>query len=137
VPIPPALMTEVLAYLLDRGGKRGALFRTAAKRRRLSCRDLCRIVRQASERAGLGKLVTPKTLRHSYATHLMDRGVSLAVIASLMGHRSPAETGVYLHVLGDRPRQAVAGLVVPPANNEMPLVNGEPEVKRKLEGGAR
>lgn len=112
VPIPPALMTEVLAYLLDRGGKRGALFRTAAKRRRLSSHDLCRIVRQASERAGLGKLVTPKTLRHSYATHLMDRGVDLAVIASLMGHRSPAETGVYLHVLGDRPRQAAERLVI-------------------------
>ncbi len=37
----------------------------------------------------------------------MDAGVDLAVIASLMGHRSPSETGVYLHVLEDKPRQAV------------------------------
>ena len=42
----------------------------------------------------------------------MDRDVDLAVISSLMGHRTPAETGVYLHVLGDRPRQAVDRLAV-------------------------
>lgn len=106
VPIPDGVFTEVLAHLLERGGKRGPLFRTAVKRRRVNLHYVTQVVRRAAERAGLVK-VTPKVLRHSYATHLMDRGVSLAVIASLMGHRSPAETGVYLHVLGDRPRRAV------------------------------
>ena len=57
--------------------------------------------------AGLGGAITPKTLRHSFATHLMDRGVDLAVIASLMGHRSAAETGVYLHRLPGRQEAAV------------------------------
>ena len=52
-------------------------------------------------------------MRHSYATHLMDQGVDLAVISSLMGHRSPAETGVYLHVLEGRSREAVNHLSVP------------------------
>jgi site-specific recombinase XerD len=107
IPIPEAVFTELLAYLLERGGRRGPLFRTAARSQRITARHVCDVVRQAAERAGLPKLVTPKVLRHSYATHLMDRGVDLAVIASLMGHRSPAETGVYLHVLGDRPRTAV------------------------------
>ena len=65
------------------------------------------MVCRAAERAGITREVTPKALRHSYATHLMDRGVDLAVIARLMGHRSPAETGVYLHVLKDRPQPAV------------------------------
>ncbi len=110
VPIPDGVFTEVLAYLLERGGQRGALFRTRAWRKRLIARDVCEVIRRAAERAGLSKLVTPKLLRHSYATHLMDRGVDLAVIASLMGHRSPAETGVYLHVLGDQPRTAVQQL---------------------------
>jgi integrase/recombinase XerD len=54
--------------------------------------------------------VTPKVLRHSFATHLMDRGVDLAVIASLMGHRSPQETGVYLHVLEQNMEEAVQRL---------------------------
>lgn len=112
VPIPQGVFTELLAHLVERGGKHGALLKTVAKGKRVSAKIVCEVVRKAAEKAGLEKLVTPKTLRHSYATHLMDRGVDLAIIASLMGHRSPAETGVYLHVLGDRPRQAVDRLAV-------------------------
>ena len=107
VPVPQAVFTELLAYLLERGGIRGPLLRTAHKRRRLSPNVICRMIRDVATRAGLGEEVTPRTLRHSYATHLMDRGVDLAIIASLMGHRSPAETGVYLHALENRPRDAV------------------------------
>jgi integrase/recombinase XerD len=110
IPIPRAVFTELLAYLLERGGVRGPLLRTWAKRHRLSSHAICRMVRDVALRAHLGERVTPRTLRHSYATHLMDRGVDLAIIASLMGHRSPAETGVYLHVLEVPPRSAVAKL---------------------------
>lgn len=106
VPIPAAVYTELLAYLLDHG-KRGPLFRTRLRGSRLRACDVCEVVRLAAERAGLAPGVTPRTLRHTFATHLMDRGVDLAVIASLMGHRSPQETGVYLHVLPGRPRAAV------------------------------
>lgn len=111
VPIPEALYTELLAYLLDQG-KRGALFRTAVRKSRLRVHDVCAIVRDAAKRAGFDDAVTPRTLRHSFATHLMDRGVDLAVIASLMGHRSPQETGVYLHVLPGRTTAAVRKLKV-------------------------
>jgi len=107
IPIPDGVYTELLAYLLDRGGKRGALFRTTAHGRRISAKDVCVVVKNATERARVEGLVTARTLRHSFATHLMDRGVDLAVIASLMGHRSPAETGVYLHVLPQRCEAAV------------------------------
>lgn len=107
VPIPDGVFSELLAYLCERGGKRGALFRTAAKHSRVSTKGVSEVVRQAANRARLTKVVTPKVLRHSFATHLMDRGVDLAVISELLGHRSPSETGVYLHVLPDRPRQAV------------------------------
>jgi integrase/recombinase XerD len=111
VPIPEAVYTELLAYLLDHG-KRGPLFRTTVRKSRLRVNDICEIVRVAARRAGLPDYVTPRTLRHSFATHLMDRGVDLAVIASLMGHRSPQETGVYLHVLPGRPQAAVGKLPV-------------------------
>lgn len=106
VPIPEAVYTELLAYLLDHG-KRGPLFRTTVRKSRLRVNDICDIVRATARRAGLPDYVTPRTLRHSFATHLMDRGVDLAIIASLMGHRSPQETGVYLHVLPGRPQDAV------------------------------
>jgi integrase/recombinase XerD len=100
IPIPEALYTELLAYLLEYG-RRGPLFRTSAKHRRLRAKDVC-----------LRSDITPRTLRHSFATHLMDRGVDLAVIASLMGHRSPQETGVYLHVLPGRTQAAVRTLPI-------------------------
>lgn len=109
IPIPEALYTELLAYLLDHG-KRGPLFRTQARRQRISAKDVGDVVGAAAQRAGLRDGVTPRTLRHSFATHLMDRGVDLAIIASLMGHRSPHETGVYLHVLPQRPEAAVRRL---------------------------
>jgi integrase/recombinase XerD len=109
IPVPDGVYTEVLAYLLDHG-KRGALFRTATHARRIRSIDVCDVVHRAAQRAGLRADVTARTLRHSFATHLMDRGVDLAIIASLMGHRSPQETGVYLHVLPGRAEQAVAKL---------------------------
>jgi integrase/recombinase XerD len=107
IPIPEGVYTELLAYLLERGGKRGPMFRTQAKRCRITPKDVATVVREAANRAGLTGRVTARTLRHSFATHLMDRGVDLAVIASLMGHRSPSETGVYLHVLPQRQEAAV------------------------------
>jgi integrase/recombinase XerD len=109
IPIPDGVYIELLAYLLERG-KRGPLFRTAARHKRLALKDVCNIVAAAADRAGLSDDVTPKALRHSFATHLMDRGVDLAVIASLMGHRSPQETGVYLHVLPGKREAAVRTL---------------------------
>ena len=110
VPIPGAVFTELLAYLHERGGRRGPLFRTEARHSRITERFLTEAVRRAAERARIEWRVTPRTLRHSYATHLMDAGVDLAVLSSLMGHRSPSETGVYLHVLKDKPREAVKRL---------------------------
>jgi len=111
VPIPEGVQSVLWAYLLDRGGKQGPLFRTDHKKARINSLFVCEVVTVAAQRAGIDGKVTPRTLRHSYATHLMDRGVDLAVISSLMGHRSPAETGVYLHVLKDRPKEAVDTLI--------------------------
>lgn len=110
VPVPDAVFTELLAYLHERGGKRGPLFKTYIKKTRVRHQNVGHAVRQAALRAGLANDITPKTLRHSFATHLMDRGVDLGIIASLMGHRSPQETGVYLHVLPSRKERAVTAL---------------------------
>jgi site-specific recombinase XerD len=92
--------------------KRGPLFKTNAFGKRVSLGEVCSVVTSACKIAGLSQDITPRTLRHSFATHLMDRGVDLAVISSLMGHRSPQETGVYLHVLPGRPQAAVRSLSI-------------------------
>jgi len=110
VPVPDAVWVEVLAHLAERGGKRGPLFQTLQKKCRLRVVDVGEIVKAAARRAGIDSGVTPKTLRHSFGTHLMDRGVDIGVISMLMGHRGPGETGVYLHALPGRKEQAVARL---------------------------
>jgi len=107
IPVPEAVWLVVLAYLGERKGRRGALVRTFQKEVRLRAKHVCDVVAEAGRRAGLPLDLTPKMLRHSFATHLMDRGVDLGVIASLMGHRSARETGVYLHRLPGRAEAAV------------------------------
>ncbi|HTO22485.1 MAG TPA: tyrosine-type recombinase/integrase, partial [Spirochaetia bacterium] len=107
VPVPPGVWTELLAFLADRGRRPGALLRTAATRRRIDAGAVCAVVTITTARAGLPAGITPRTLRHTFATHLMDRGVPLDVIASLLGHRSPRESGVYLHALPARETAAV------------------------------
>lgn len=110
VPVPGGVWTELLAYLAERKSKRGALFRSAALGRRVSVADIGQTIKGAAKLAEIKMEVTPKVLRHTFATHLMDTGVDVAVISSLMGHRSPTESGVYLHSLPGRKEAAVKRL---------------------------
>jgi len=56
------------------------------------------IFRRAVERAGIQKKSTFHTLRHSYATHLLEQGVNLKIIQQLLGHNSLKSTAIYFHV---------------------------------------
>lgn len=98
-PIGQAAIQSLQIYLADRGNEPGALFLNY-KGDRLSDRS----VRKMLEKLGLG--ATPHTLRHSYATHLLDNGADLRSVQDLLGHKSIASTQVYTHVSAAR-KQAV------------------------------
>ena len=60
------------------------------------------IVKKAIEKAGIEKKVHPHTVRHSFATHLVESGYSLQDVQAMLGHKSPETSLVYVHMASPR-----------------------------------
>ena len=74
----------------------------------LSTRQLTRAVHAAAEAAGIDKRVSMHTLRHSFATHLLEQKVDIRVIQVLLGHKKLETTALYAHVATDILREVVS-----------------------------
>ena len=112
VPIGRSAIGAAAVYLrelrprLERGEGKGILFLNA-RGRPLTRMGAWKILRGHVERAAIAKHVSPHTLRHSFATHLLEGGADLRAVQEMLGHADIATTQIYTHVAGDRLREAV------------------------------
>ena len=103
VPIGRSAIGAAAIYLrelrprLEKGEGKGVLFLNA-RGKPLTRMGAWKILRGHVERAGITKHVSPHTLRHSFATHLLSGGVDLRQVQELLGHASIATTQIYTHV---------------------------------------
>ena len=75
---------------------------------RLSRQSAWAVLQVAAERAGLGGRISPHTLRHSFATHLLEGGADVRVVQELLGHASVTTTQIYTRVTADTLREVYA-----------------------------
>lgn len=103
VPISDVALREIRDYLRDRElldikpGSRNILFlnRRGGKMTRMR---VFQIVKALAEAAGIRKSISPHTLRHSFATHLLEGGANLRAIQQMLGHETIATTQIYIHL---------------------------------------
>lgn len=100
VMLSPALLETLRAYW-KQSRPREWLFPGHKGRRPLHPTVIQRAFRLAKEQAGITKPVSFHSLRHSFATHLLESGVNVRTIQALLGHRSLGSTQRYIHVAGD------------------------------------
>ena len=102
-PIGEKALQAIRRYLDHRPNVRDgkALFLNR-RGRRLTARSVRRVLDKALQRASLNRHVSPHALRHSFATHLLDRGADLRSVQELLGHQSLSTTQIYTHVSAER-----------------------------------
>ena len=118
VPVGRPAIAALDAYLVrgrpelarrGRSGSPGPAIFLNARGGRLSRQSAWQVLRDAAERAGISAAVSPHTLRHSFATHLLDGGADVRVVQELLGHASVTTTQIYTLVTVTALREVWAG----------------------------
>jgi integrase/recombinase XerD len=110
VPLGDEALHWIRRYLGDsrqalvRGRSASALFVTA-RARPMTRQAFWNLVSRYTRAAGIGKRISPHTLRHAFATHLLNHGADLRVVQMLLGHSDISTTQIYTHVARERLKQ--------------------------------
>ena len=109
IPIHPEAGEVVRAYLGSgrpelSGAKSGDAFCLNKRGKRMTRQGFWLILKAHAARAGITSRITPHTLRHSFATHLLHGGAPLRHVQELLGHASITTTQVYTHLTSDHVR---------------------------------
>ena len=113
VPISPQAVKELQLWfytrntIMPKSGEEDYVFLSVRRRQHLSRITVFHNLRLYAERAGITKTISPHTLRHSFATHLLEGGANLRVIQALLGHEQISTTEVYTHIDRSMLRQQV------------------------------
>lgn len=113
VPVSSRAIAELEAYFEDRNRieiKRGYedyVFISERLKKPLSRITVFHIIKELVLDAGINKVVSPHTFRHSFATHLLEGGANLRVIQAMLGHESISTTEIYTHIDRSRLREEI------------------------------
>lgn len=109
--LSPAAKEAIKAYLKKRGDVEEALFVSVsdinknAKASRLTSRSMERLVKRYAIKAGITRKVTPHTLRHAFATDLLQNGADIRSVQMMLGHSSISTTQIYTHLTDKQLRE--------------------------------
>ena len=113
VPLSNAAEEEIKLYTVDertrlriKPGEESFVFLNV-RGHRLTRQMVFIFLRQLAQDAGITKTISPHTLRHSFATHLLEGGANLRAIQQMLGHESIATTEIYLHLDSTRLREEI------------------------------
>ena len=113
VPLSSRAMAELKAYFCDRNhieikpGYEDFVFISERRKKSLSRIMVFHFIKELAVLAGVSKIISPHTFRHSFATHLLEGGANLRIIQAMLGHESIATTEIYTHIDRTRLREEI------------------------------